>query len=92
MGGIEMAVLVKMTATGLDLATYDQMSSHLEPLMAKYPGFTMHVAYPVADGFIVEEIWASRAEFESWFNENVKPNLPHDIQPEVIELHAVAQP
>jgi hypothetical protein len=87
-----MAVLVKMTAPGMDLGLYDQMSEHLEPLMQQYSGWVMHTAYPVANGFCVEEIWDSRGQFEAWFNENVKPNLPAEIQPEVIELHAVAQP
>jgi hypothetical protein len=87
-----MAVLVKMNAPGLDLATYDQMSAHLTPLMKKHSGFTMHVAYSTAGGLCVEEIWASQAEFETWFNQNVKPGLPREIHPEVIDLHAVAQP
>ena len=87
-----MAVLVRMAVSGLDEATYDQVSAHLTPLMKHQSGFTMHVAYPTPDGFYVGEIWESRAQFETWFNENVKPNVPAEIQPEIIELHAVVQP
>jgi heme-degrading monooxygenase HmoA len=87
-----MAVLSRMNAVGMDLATYDQMSAHLSPLMENYPGFTMHVAYAVPGGLCVEEVWDSRAHFEAWFNENVKPGLPTAIEPEIIELHAVEQP
>jgi hypothetical protein len=29
---------------------------------------------------------------ETWFNANVKPNVPTEIQQEVIELHGVVQP
>jgi hypothetical protein len=36
--------------------------------------------------------WESRGQYETWFNENVKPNVPAEIQQEVIELHAVVQP
>jgi hypothetical protein len=36
--------------------------------------------------------WESRGQWETWFNENVKPNVPGEIQQEVIELHAVEQP
>jgi hypothetical protein len=86
-----MAVLVRMTVPGLDEATYDQISAHLTPIMEHQPGFTPHVAYPTPDGFYVGEIWDSQAQFETWFNENVKPNVPAQIQPEVIELHAVVQ-
>lgn len=87
-----MAVLVRMTAAGMDEATYDQVSAQLAPLVKQQPGFIMHVAYPSPGRFSVEEIWESRGQYETWFNENVKPNVPAEIQQEVIELHAVVQP
>jgi len=86
-----MAVLVRMTAAGMDAATYDQASMQLADLVKKQPGFMMHVAYPSPGGFSVGEVWESRGQFEKWFNENVKPNVP-GVQHEVIELHAVVQP
>jgi hypothetical protein len=43
-------------------------------------------------GFTVGEIWESRGQYETWFNANVKPNVPGQIQQEVIELHGVVQP
>jgi hypothetical protein len=52
----------------------------------------MHAAYPSPGGFSVGEIWESRGQWETWFNENVKPNVPGEMQQEVIELHAVEQP
>jgi hypothetical protein len=86
-----MAVLVRMTAAGMDAAMYDQASTQLGELVKKQPGFMMHVAYPIPGGFAVGEVWASQGQFETWFNENVKPNVP-GIQHEVIDLHAVVQP
>jgi len=86
-----MAVLVRMTAAGMDEATYDQASTQLADLVKKQPGFLMHVAYPIPGGFGVGEVWESRGQFETWFNENVKPNVP-GVQHEVIELHAVVRP
>jgi heme-degrading monooxygenase HmoA len=86
-----MAVLVSMTAAGMDAATYDQVSTQLADLVKKQPGFMMHVAYPSPGGFSVGEVWESRGQFEAWFNQNVKPNVP-SIQHEVIDLHAVVQP
>jgi hypothetical protein len=86
-----MAVLVRMTAAGMDSATYDQASSQLSSLVKKQPGFMMHVAYPSPGGFSVGEVWESRGQFETWFDENVKPNVP-GVEHEVIELHAVVQP
>jgi hypothetical protein len=48
-----MAVLVRMTAAGMDEATYDQVSAQLAPLVKRQPGFIMHVAYPSPGGFSV---------------------------------------
>jgi len=76
----------------MDQATYDQAAAHLVALMKQQPGFIMHTAYPSPGGFSVGEIWESRGQWETWFNENVKPNVPGEIQQEVIELHAVEQP
>jgi hypothetical protein len=49
-------------------------------------------ANPSPGGFSVGEIWESRGQYETSFNQNVNPNVPAEIQHEVIELHAVAQP
>jgi hypothetical protein len=87
-----MAVLVMMTAAGMDAATYDQASALLAPMVKKQPGFIMHVAYPSPGGFSVGEIWESQGQYETWFNANVKPNVPGEIKQEVVELHAVVQP
>ena len=86
-----MAVLASMTAAGMDAATYDQISTQLVDLVKKQPGFMMHVAYPSPGGFSVGEVWGSRGQFETWFSENVEPNVP-GVQCEVTELHAVVQP
>ena len=51
----------------------------------------MHVAYPTPGGVTVGEVWESLGQFETFFNQNVKPNVP-GVEYEVIELHAVVQP
>jgi hypothetical protein len=47
---------------------------------------------PRPSRFTVGEIWESQGQYETWFNANVKPNVPAEIQQEVIELHGVVQP
>jgi hypothetical protein len=81
-----------MTAAGMDAATYDQVPAQRAPLAKKQPGFIMHVAYPSPGGFTAGEIRESRGQYETWFNVNAKPNVPAEIQHELIELHAVVQP
>jgi hypothetical protein len=76
----------------MDAATYDQASALLAAMVKKQPGFIMHVAYPSPGGFSVGEIWESQGQYETWFNANVKPNVPGEIKQEVIELHAVVKP
>ena len=89
-----MAVLVRISATGMDQATYDQMAPGLHELVRKQPGFIIHIAYPTAGGFGVGEVWESQAQQEAWFNEHVKPSLPDSVamSTEYIQLHAVVQP
>jgi len=81
-----------MSAAGMELSTYDQASAQLTQLVKKQPGFLMHVAYTTADGMAVGEVWERREQFDTWFNDYVKPNVPVEITREVIELHNVVQP
>ena len=76
----------------MDTSQYDEASRQLTELVKKQPGFVMHVAYKTADGVGVSEVWESREQYDKWFNENVKPNVPFEIKQEVIELHNVVQP
>jgi hypothetical protein len=89
-----MAVLVRISATGMDQATYDQMSPGLHEQVKKQPGFVIHIACPTPGGFGVGEVWESQAQQEAWFNEHVKPNLPDPVamSTEYVQLHAVVQP
>ena len=86
-----MAVLVSMAAAGMDTATYDQVSMKLTDMIKRQPGFIMHIAYPINGGYAVGEVWNSKGEFDTWFTENVEPNVPN-VQREVIDLHSVIQP
>ena len=71
-----MAVLVRISAAGMNQAPYDQAAPGLHELVKKQPGFIIHVAYPTSDGFNVGEVWESQAQHDSWFNDHVRPNLP----------------
>jgi hypothetical protein len=87
-----MAILARMSAAGMDLSNYDQAGEGLTELVKKQPGFIIHVAYKTPDGVGVGEVWESREQSDKFFNENVKPNVPFEIQREVIELHNLVQP
>jgi hypothetical protein len=89
-----MAVLVKISATGMDQVIYDQMVPGLHPNLRRQPGFIIHVAYPIPGGFAVDEVWESKTLHDAWYNKYVVPNLPDSgaMSTEYIELHAVLQP
>jgi heme-degrading monooxygenase HmoA len=71
-----MAVLVRMTAPGMTTEIYDKATEQLAPRVLGARGFVAHVAF-VRDGeFHVSEIWDSQADFQDWYDNNVKPNVP----------------
>jgi hypothetical protein len=41
---------------------------------------------------IMDRAGSVGGQYETWFNANVKPNVPGEIKQEVIEVHAVLQP
>jgi hypothetical protein len=87
-----MAVLIRHRAEGLTLADYDKISPPLVELVKQQPGFVLHVAFEDSQGPCVAEIWETKEQHDSFFNENVKPNVPAEIKQEVIELHSVHKP
>jgi hypothetical protein len=40
----------------------------------------------------VSEIWETKDHHDSYFNEHVVPNVPGEIEQEVVELHSVVKP
>jgi heme-degrading monooxygenase HmoA len=88
-----MAVLIRHRVEGMDPSQYDEISPRLVEKLKTQPGFVLHVSYEAkGSGFTVSEIWESQEQHDQWFDENVKPNLPGDVEQEVIELHSVHQP
>ena len=76
----------------MTLAQYDEISPPLLEEIKKAPGFVLHVAFEDSQGFCVAEIWDSKEQHDSYFNEKVVPNVPAEIKQEVINLHNVVTP
>jgi heme-degrading monooxygenase HmoA len=88
-----MAVLIRSRVAGMDPSKYDEISPPLIEKLKTQPGFVLHVSYEASgSGFTVAEIWESQEQQAEWFEQNVKSNLPGDVEQEVIELHSVHQP
>jgi len=85
-----MAVLIRNRVTGMTPSLYDEIAPRLVEKLKTQPGFVLHVSYEAAGtGFTVAEIWESQEQHKQWFEENVKPNLPGEVEHEVIELHSL---
>ena len=86
-----MPVLIRHRAA-MSPAQYDESAPPLVAMLKKQPGFLLHVSYEDADGFVVAEVWETREQHDTWFDANVKPNIPMEITQEVIDLHSVHKP
>jgi heme-degrading monooxygenase HmoA len=73
-------------------AQYDESAPALTALLKQQPGFVVHVAYEDAGGFVVAEVWETQEQHDTWFEANVKPNVPVEITQETVELHSVHTP
>jgi hypothetical protein len=87
-----MAVLIRHRAAGITAAQYDEISPPLLAGLREQPGFVLHVAFEDSQGFCVAEIWDSQEQHDSYFNDQVVPNVPAEIKQEVINLHNVFMP
>jgi len=86
-----MPVLIRHRAA-MTPAQYDEVSPSLVELIKKQPGFLLHVSYEDASGFVVAEVWETQEQHDTWFDANVKPNVPGEITQEVIDLHSLHKP
>ena len=70
-----MAVLMTAQIPGATQEMIDGMRPVLDKIRDQN-GFVIHTNGPVADGWRVVEVWDSQADFEAWFEANVKPAFP----------------
>ena len=77
-----MAVLMIAEVPNLTEEIYGGMVGQMMPLMRAAKGFISHAGGPdPTGGWRIVEIWESEEDGQSWFDENVKPNLPEEIVP-----------
>jgi heme-degrading monooxygenase HmoA len=76
----------------MSTAQYDEIAPAIVAQLKEQPGFLFHVSYEDASGLVVAEVWETQEQHDSWFDENVKPNVPVEIEQEVVNLHSVHTP
>lgn len=89
-----MAILLKTIVKDQTPEGYDQVSTFLHEVVRKSPGFILHCSYASEEGWVVLEVWNSKAESDQFFAKYVAPNLPKGIVPKrsYYELHSVVTP
>ena len=86
-----MPVLAIAEQPNLDEATYASILEQLTPLLRSANGLMSHAGGPSpAGGMRIVEIWESEADSHRFFEENLKPNLPPGVVPDLkyYEVHA----
>jgi hypothetical protein len=86
-----MPVLMIAEQPKMDKATYVSMLEQLMPLLLSAKGFMSHAGGPTpAGGMRITETWESKADQQTFFDENLKPNLPPGLVPDLTyyELNA----
>jgi heme-degrading monooxygenase HmoA len=77
-----MAVLMIGEVPNLTEEAYAAMAPQMMPLMREHKGFIAHSGGPHPDGgWRVIEMWETEEDGQTWFDNNVKPNLPPDVVP-----------
>jgi hypothetical protein len=86
-----MPVMMTSEVAGQTPQGYEAMLQMLGDAMRRSPGFVMHTAYPVADGYRIVEIWNSREDAARFFSSHVAPRLPDGVHPKLTfqPLHGV---
>jgi hypothetical protein len=85
-----MPILMIAEQPNLDEKTYIMMIKQLMPVLRSARGFISHAGGPSpAGGMRLIEIWESKVDSQNFFNENLKPNLPPGVMPDLTyyELH-----
>jgi hypothetical protein len=73
-------VLLIAEVPNLTEEVYAGIVSQLTPLMRASKGFISHAGGPnPAGGWRVIEVWESEEDGQSWFDRNIKPNMPPGI-------------
>ena len=79
-----MPVLMIAEQPNLDEGTYTSMMEQLTPLLRSANGFLSHAGGPSPSGGMrMIEIWESEADSQKFFNDNLKPNLPPGLMPDL---------
>ena len=77
-----MAVLMIAEVPTLSEEIYAGMIGQMTPLMRSHQGFISHAAGPSpSGGWRVVEVWETEEDGRTWFEDNVKPNLPPEVVP-----------
>ncbi len=74
-----MTTLKRHHVPGMPPETYDEIAASVADSQAAAPGFIAHYGVVEDGGITVIELWDSQAQHDTWFDANVRANLPPDV-------------
>jgi hypothetical protein len=79
---------IKMTSGAvLPPEAYNDVAASLAGPLSHADGFMFHTAERTPEGIQVTEVWASREQFQRFFDAAVRPNLPPGVpEPTLTDL------
>lgn len=84
-----MAILMTAHQSGGTADEAARFRSLLHEKLRQAPGFIFHVDGPIDGGWQIVNAWETRADYERWFEQEVKPHLragQGGVQPSFTEL------
>lgn len=87
-----MTVLVHTQSVDLTRGQYEAAAAALIEKLRAQPGFIAHYAWEEGNSMHVAEIWETAEQHNAWFDNNVKPNLPVEVNPQPHKLVNMATP
>jgi hypothetical protein len=75
-----MAILATAEAAGMTQEMFAELASKLSGDLRNAPGLVFHTSGPIASGWKVTEVWQSREDCESWYDNKVKPALHPGVE------------
>lgn len=88
-----MAIVVRTAIEPADRQAHDRLDEAVDTAIGRQggppDGLMVHLALPLADGFLFVDVWRSESAFRAWWNDVMDPTLAdlhltageHEISP-----------
>ena len=77
-----MAVIMTAELAGAHASFIEGMrAAGVVDALEKAPGFVSHISGAASSGYRVIEVWESREDHQTWYDDHIAPSLPPGVGP-----------